>query len=198
MNEDDDLNEAFADSNQEEMHKTLKSHGWKIAKFQDEKKKNASYYNVKGKEHQEWLKKNTRNPKDNIRYSQTTRRYTHPDRPHEHIETNPGGDQYNTWVHHKGLHAKDHGGGIKLLGGTRGKSGKRHELENHLKSGAKINEEAPANAAGGGGVAGIGVGADGEPGVTPNAQKKYQKKNKAQAVIPFRTFMRNAEAAKVK
>ena len=39
-------------------------------------------------------------------------------------------------------------------------------------------EDAPANAAGGGGVAGIGVGADGEPGIRPDAAKKYKKKNK--------------------
>ena len=38
-------------------------------------------------------------------------------------------------------------------------------------------EDAPANAAGGGGVAGIGVGADGEPGIRPDAAKKYKKKN---------------------
>ena len=34
-----------------------------------------------------------------------------------------------------------------------------------------------AAAAGGGGVAGIGVGADGEPGIRPDAAKKYKKKN---------------------
>ena len=39
-------------------------------------------------------------------------------------------------------------------------------------------EDAPANAAGGGGVAGIGVGADGEPGIRPDAANKYKKKNK--------------------
>ena len=38
-------------------------------------------------------------------------------------------------------------------------------------------EDAPANAAGGGGVAGIGGGADGEPGIRPDAAKKYKKKN---------------------
>ena len=41
-----------------------------------------------------------------------------------------------------------------------------------------IKEDAPANAAGGGGVAGIGVGADGEPGIRPDAANKYKKKIK--------------------
>jgi len=33
-------------------------------------------------------------------------------------------------------------------------------------------EDAPANSAGGGGVAGIGVGPDGEPGIDPKKKKK--------------------------
>lgn len=39
---------------------------------------------------------------------------------------------------------------------------------------AALNEDAPANNAGGGNIAGIGVGAQGEPGVSP----KYQRKRK--------------------
>ena len=41
-----------------------------------------------------------------------------------------------------------------------------------------IEEDAPANSAGGGGVAGIGVGKDGEPGVHPitRSHNKYRKK----------------------
>ena len=39
-------------------------------------------------------------------------------------------------------------------------------------------EDAPANSAGGGNIAGIGVGPDGEPGVLPRAAKSYKKKNK--------------------
>jgi len=39
-------------------------------------------------------------------------------------------------------------------------------------------EDAPANSAGGGNIAGIGVGPDGEPGVEPKAAKSYKKKNK--------------------
>ena len=41
-----------------------------------------------------------------------------------------------------------------------------------------VPEEAPANSAGGGNIAGIGVGPDGEPGITPSAAQKYKKKNK--------------------
>jgi hypothetical protein len=42
----------------------------------------------------------------------------------------------------------------------------------------QVKEDAPANAAGGGNIAGIGVGPDGEPGVLPRAAQKYKKKNK--------------------
>ena len=41
-----------------------------------------------------------------------------------------------------------------------------------------VPEEAPANVAGGGNIAGIGVGPDGEPGVLPRAAQIYKKKNK--------------------
>lgn len=41
-----------------------------------------------------------------------------------------------------------------------------------------VPEDAPANNAGGGNIAGIGVGPDGEPGVLPRAAKSYKKKNK--------------------
>ena len=44
-----------------------------------------------------------------------------------------------------------------------------------------MNEEAPANAASGGGIDGIGVGPKGEPGVKPKAMKKYKDKNAAEA-----------------
>lgn len=46
---------------------------------------------------------------------------------------------------------------------------------------ARMQEEAPANAAGGGNVAGMGVGPDGEPGVTPKAIKKYKDNNASEA-----------------
>jgi hypothetical protein len=38
-------------------------------------------------------------------------------------------------------------------------------------------QEEPANSAGGGGVAGIGVGPDGEPGVSRRASNKYKRRN---------------------
>ena len=41
-----------------------------------------------------------------------------------------------------------------------------------------INEDAPVNAVSGGAIAGIGVGPDGEPGVSSKVHKKYKKKNK--------------------
>jgi len=39
----------------------------------------------------------------------------------------------------------------------------------------KMDEDAPANAAGSGNVAGIGVGPDGEPGIDPKKAKKRKK-----------------------
>lgn len=45
----------------------------------------------------------------------------------------------------------------------------------------EMNEEAPANAVGGGNIAGMGVGPQGEPGVTPKAMKRYKDKNAASA-----------------
>lgn len=41
----------------------------------------------------------------------------------------------------------------------------------------KIKEDAPANSAGGGNIAGLGVGPKGEPGILPASQSKYRKKN---------------------
>jgi len=41
-------------------------------------------------------------------------------------------------------------------------------------SGREIEEDAPANAAGGGNVHGIGVGPYGEPGIDPKKKKKHQ------------------------
>ena len=40
-----------------------------------------------------------------------------------------------------------------------------------------LKEEAPAMSAGAGGIAGIGVGPDGEPGVTPTQASKYKADN---------------------
>jgi len=45
-------------------------------------------------------------------------------------------------------------------------------------------EEEIANSAGSGNIAGIGVGPDGEPGLTPDQMKRYKKKNK----MPLKRF----------
>lgn len=57
----------------------------------------------------------------------------------------------------------------------------RHDNWMHKKY---QKEEAPVNSAGGGNIAGIGVGAKGEPGVKPAAMSKYKKKNQAEAPSP--------------
>lgn len=50
--------------------------------------------------------------------------------------------------------------------------------KDELPKGAKISEEAPANNAGSGNIAGIGVGPNGEPGVK---KTKYKIKNQKEA-----------------
>ena len=57
-------------------------------------------------------------------------------------------------------------------------------------------EDAPANAAGGGNVAGIGVGADGEPGIRPDAANKYKKKNKDEFKSRIMKFLKNFKTVK--
>lgn len=47
----------------------------------------------------------------------------------------------------------------------------------------EFGEELAANAVGRGGIAGIGFGPDGEPGITPKQMKKYKDKNKKNAPI---------------
>jgi hypothetical protein len=42
----------------------------------------------------------------------------------------------------------------------------------------EVMSAAPVNSAGSGNIAGIGVGPDGEPGLTPKQMKRYKKKNK--------------------
>jgi len=49
-----------------------------------------------------------------------------------------------------------------------------------------FEEDAPANAVGGGNVAGLGVGAQGEPGITPKAKRKYKRKNQEKALKRFK------------
>ncbi len=48
-----------------------------------------------------------------------------------------------------------------------------------------LEEEAPANAVGGGNIAGMGVGAKGEPGVRPKAMSRYKRRNQAEAPSPI-------------
>ena len=56
----------------------------------------------------------------------------------------------------------------------------QNEIEKRARI-KSIGEEAPANAVGGGNIAGMGVGPQGEPGVTPKAMKRYKDKNAAAA-----------------
>jgi len=44
-----------------------------------------------------------------------------------------------------------------------------------------MSEEAPTMSVGSGKIAGMGVGPQGEPGVTPKAMKRYKDKNAAEA-----------------
>ena len=52
-----------------------------------------------------------------------------------------------------------------------------------------VTEDAPANSAGGGNIAGIGVGPDGEPGIQPKWAKEYKKKNKEGLKGRLTTFL---------
>ncbi len=47
-----------------------------------------------------------------------------------------------------------------------------------------IKEDSPTNAVGGGNIAGMGVGPNGEPGVSPKAMNKYKRKNAKNAPSP--------------
>ena len=56
-----------------------------------------------------------------------------------------------------------------------------------------IKEDAPANSAGSGNIAGIGVGPAGEPGIRPQARKRYKDKNKedsAKRQLDFVNFVK--------
>lgn len=48
-----------------------------------------------------------------------------------------------------------------------------------------MNEDAPTNSAGGGGIAGIGIGPDGEPGVRPKSMNRYKRKNQQEVPSPL-------------
>jgi hypothetical protein len=56
-----------------------------------------------------------------------------------------------------------------------------------------VNEDGPANVVGSGKIAGIGVGAQGEPGMTKKAIQRYKKKNKDETprkILGFSDFTR--------
>lgn len=60
-------------------------------------------------------------------------------------------------------------------------SKKSKDMEDLIK---KLSEDAPANAGGGGNIAGAGVGSQGEPGVRPKVMKRYKDKNATEAPDP--------------
>lgn len=64
---------------------------------------------------------------------------------------------------------------------------KLQEYIAYVKENTDIEEDAPVNSAGSGNVAGIGVGPDGEPGVSKKKQKEYIKK--AQPLSRFRDMV---------
>jgi len=55
-----------------------------------------------------------------------------------------------------------------------------------------FSEDAPANSAGSGNIAGIGVGPDGEPGVTKQEQEKIRKRNKTAVLTRIQKEKRDA------
>lgn len=52
-----------------------------------------------------------------------------------------------------------------------------HILENSIRIVRNMMEDAPANAVGGGNIAGLGVGPQGEPPGIPASKKKKKKRN---------------------
>jgi hypothetical protein len=245
VNEEANIHEAaeFGHPDQKSMHKVLKTHGWVPAKKTDYKEN----FSLKGEHSSTKLKKyeGKRTPQSVIDHIKQTRHYVHPDRPHQSIQTVPGGSEYNVWTHYRGTGPSKEHNGMQYLGGKRGNSGKAAALDSHLKSrgmneeagssykeelphilkdirGKKksqsdlrreygsnwkrlanatsaehgsnynrahllqvgkqhMNEEAPANSVGGGKIAGMGVGPQGEPGVGPKAMKRYKDKNATEA-----------------
>ena len=74
-----------------------------------------------------------------------------------------------------GWKASNKHGKLKFFGVDFKKSAEKHA--------GITTEEVAANAVGGGKIAGVGVGPKGEPGVSPKAQTKYAKKNKAESPV---------------
>ncbi len=70
----------------------------------------------------------------------------------------------------------------RLANSTADEYGHNYNRSHLLAMGKKhMEEEAPANSVGGGKIAGMGVGPQGEPGVMPKAMKRYKDKNAADA-----------------
>ena len=78
---------------------------------------------------------------------------------------------------------REYGGSWKRLQSrTAAEHGYDYNRDHLLQVGQKhMEEEAPANSVGGGKIAGMGVGPQGEPGVGPKAMKRYKDKNAAEA-----------------
>ena len=66
----------------------------------------------------------------------------------------------------------------------------RKKANAHLKKNYNklMGEEAPANVVGGGKVASVGVGPQGEPGMTAKAIRRYKRKNKEQTPRKIKGF----------
>lgn len=59
----------------------------------------------------------------------------------------------------------------------------RYTKGQYMKTFKQYNEELAGNAVGRGAIAGIGVGAEGEPGLTPKQMAKYKKRNQKNAPV---------------
>ena len=70
-------------------------------------------------------------------------------------------------------------------------TGKYNQVLTYRKQhgGEIVTEDAPTYSAGGGNIAGIGVGPDGEPGIQPKWAKEYKKKNKEGLKGRLTTFL---------
>jgi hypothetical protein len=55
--------------------------------------------------------------------------------------------------------------------------------KNNDKKKGKLNEQAPVNSSGGGGIAGLGVGPQGEPGVSSSAMNRHKKENEQNSPV---------------
>jgi hypothetical protein len=128
----------FGHPDQKSMHKVLKTHGWSPAKKADYKEN----FSLKGEHISDKIKSyeglGVRGVDSMIAHAKQVRHYVHPDRPHQSVQTTPGGSQYNVWTHYQGSGPGKADGGMQYMGGKRGKSGKAVDLDSHLKSGGKI------------------------------------------------------------